>query len=142
MFNHESIKFNDFIKEFAKLFLQGDVQKEVQEKSKFIYQQHQKKIDGKYDEVEVRKMKTLIRRVEARSAAKSLGVNYDNIYHLDLPFYESGAIKKKPMGQEDIDIVKNLILQIKPDIIFAAGDLTDPHGTHRVCLQVIVEAFN
>lgn len=46
------------------------------------------------------------------------------------------------MGQEDIDIVKNLILQIKPDIIFAAGDLTDPHGTHRVCLQVIVEAFN
>lgn len=110
--------------------------------SKLIYQKHTTQLDNKYDHIEVRNIKTLVRRVEARSAAKSLGVNYDNIYHLDLPFYESGTTKKKPISQEDYDIVKFLITKIKPDIMFAAGDLTDPHGTHRICLQAILESIS
>eukprot|EP00825_Cyclidium_porcatum_P034089 TRINITY_DN3595_c0_g3_i3.p1 TRINITY_DN3595_c0_g3~~TRINITY_DN3595_c0_g3_i3.p1 ORF type:complete len:559 (-),score=102.52 TRINITY_DN3595_c0_g3_i3:73-1749(-) len=141
VYNHESIKYNDFIKEFAKTYLQGDAQKQIVEQSKKIFQQHQNPIDGKHDQPEVRTIKTLIRRVEARAAAQSLGILYDNIFHLDLPFYESGQLKKKPLSQDDIQIVKDLIIKIKPEILFAAGDLTDPHGTHRVCLQAVLGAI-
>lgn len=59
-----------------------------------------------------------------------------------MPFYETGAIKKDPMGPKDIKIVKDLILKVQPDLIYAAGDLTDPHGTHRVCLQIILAALD
>ena len=76
----------------------------------------------------------MIRRTEARSAAVFLGTKYENIYSLDLPFYETGEMKKKPLGPDDVKIVKDLILKIQPDQLYAAGDLTDPHGTHRVCL--------
>lgn len=69
------------------------------------------------------------------------GVKKSNIYSLDLPFYETGAIKKDPMGPRDIKIVKDLIIRLAPALVYAAGDLTDPHGTHRVCLQVILAAL-
>ena len=87
-----------------------------------------------YDSLDTRNIKTLIRRCEARSAAISVGVKKQDIYSLDLPFYETGKIKKDPMGPKDIQIVKDLIVKLSPDLIYAAGDLTDPHGTHRVCL--------
>jgi glucosamine-6-phosphate deaminase len=70
------------------------------------------------------------------------GVHKNQIYSLDLPFYETGAIKKNPKGPADIKIVKDLITKIHPDMIFAAGDLTDPHGTHRVCLETILAALD
>lgn len=76
------------------------------------------------------------------SAALSLGVPKENISYLLLPFYESGAIKKKGICEDDIKIVQDLIVSIRPDQIYAAGDLTDPHGTHRVCLDVILHAIN
>jgi glucosamine-6-phosphate deaminase len=59
-----------------------------------------------------------------------------------MPFYESGEIVKKPLGEEDLTIIENLINKIKPDYIYAAGDLTDPHGTHRVCLQAIMKVLD
>lgn len=79
-------------------------------------------------------MKTLVRRTEARIAANWTGVKIENTFALDLPFYESGEIVKKPLQEEDLTIIENIIHKIKPDFIYAAGDLTDPHGTHRVCL--------
>lgn len=89
------------------------------------------------DSLEVRKLKGQIRRSESLAATRYLGVADSNIHFLDLPFYETGTIKKNNLGQQDIDIVSNLITEIKPHQIYAAGDLADPHGTHKVCLDAI-----
>lgn len=70
------------------------------------------------------------------------GVKRENIRFLDLPFYDTGKSEKKPLGKEDVRIVREYIESLKPDMIFAAGDLTDPHGTHRVCLQAILRALD
>ena len=86
-------------------------------------------------------MKGAIRRSEARGAVRSFGLNDNtNAHFLNLPFYESGGIKKNPRTQADVDIIKDLILQLKPHMIFMAGDLADPHGTHRVCTEAALEA--
>jgi glucosamine-6-phosphate deaminase len=87
-------------------------------------------------------MKGAIRRSEARGAVRSFGLNDNtNVHFLNLPFYESGGIKKNPRSQADVDIVKKLMNDIQPDMIFMAGDLADPHGTHRVCTEVAMEAL-
>ena len=86
-------------------------------------------------------IKGAIRRSEARGAVRSFGLNDNtNAHFLNLPFYESGGIKKNPRSQADVDIVKKLIAEIKPDQIYMAGDLADPHGTHRVCTETVLEA--
>lgn len=85
-------------------------------------------------------MKAAIRRSEARAADRSFGVKDANIHFLNLPFYESGGIAKKPRTQVDVDIIKALIVQVHPDQIYMAGDLADPHGTHRVCTEAAMEA--
>ena len=85
-------------------------------------------------------LKGAMRRGEALGACSVFGVKEENIHFLNLPFYESGGIKKNPMGQADIEIIVNLLREIKPHQIFAAGDLADPHGTHRVCIEAILGA--
>jgi len=86
-------------------------------------------------------MKGAIRRSEARGAVRSFGLNDNtNAHFLNLPFYESGGIKKKPRTQADVDIIKDLIRSLKPHMIFMAGDLADPHGTHRVCTEAALDA--
>ena len=86
-------------------------------------------------------MKGAIRRSEARGAVRSFGLNDNtNAHFLNLPFYESGGIKMNPRTQADVDIIKDLIRQLKPHMIFMAGDLADPHGTHRVCTEAALEA--
>ena len=84
-------------------------------------------------------MKRLIRRADAKLAAVHLGVNAKNVYCLDLPFYENGKSKKNPPSQIDLDKIKDVITMKNPDYIFAAGDLTDPHGTHRICLELLLD---
>lgn len=93
------------------------------------------------DHIDVRKLKGMIRRRESLAATRFLGVSDENIHFLDLPFYETGTVKKNPLGQMDIDIVANKIAEIKPHQIYAAGDLADPHGTHKVCLDAIFAAL-
>ena len=86
-------------------------------------------------------MKGAIRRSEARGAVRSFGLNDNtNAHFLNLPFYESGGIKKNPRTQADVDIIKELIARLKPHMIFMAGDLADPHGTHRVCTEAALDA--
>ena len=88
-------------------------------------------------------MKGAIRRSEARGAVRSFGLNDNtNAHFLNLPFYESGGIKKNPRTQADVDIIKKLISDLKPHMIFMAGDLADPHGTHRVCTEAALEAMD
>ncbi len=86
-------------------------------------------------------LKGSIRKRESLGATRYLGVPDEQVHFINLPFYETGLIDKKPLSQEDIDLTKQLIEKIKPHQIYAAGDLADPHGTHRVCLDVIFEAL-
>jgi glucosamine-6-phosphate deaminase len=89
------------------------------------------------DTVEVRKLKGLIRRKESIAATRYLGVPDVNVHFLDLPFYETGKVKKGKLGKSDMKIMNDLISTIKPHQIYAAGDLADPHGTHKVCLDAL-----
>ncbi len=96
---------------------------------------------GDLDTSEIRAIKGLIRRCEAKATCRYVGIAEDNYHFLNLPFYETGAIDKKPMGEEDIQITMELLRKIKPHQIYCAGDLADPHGTHKVCLEVIFESM-
>ncbi len=87
-------------------------------------------------------LKGAIRRAEARAACRSIGLDdRTNAHFLNLPFYETGGIKKGQLSDDDIEIVKALMRQVKPHQIYAAGDLTDPHGTHRVCIEAVLRAW-
>ncbi len=99
------------------------------------------KEENQVDIQDVRKIKGLIRRMEARSALRYFGIPDSNIHFLDLPFYETGIMQKSPIGERDVRIVMDLLQQIQPHQIFAAGDLSDPHGTHRVCLDAVLLAL-
>ena len=100
------------------------------------------KVPGEPEPRALLEMKGAIRRSEARGAVRSFGLNDEtNAHFLNLPFYESGGIKKNPRTQADVDIIKQLIMDLKPHMIFMAGDLADPHGTHRVCTEAALEAI-
>ena len=97
---------------------------------------------GEPEPKELLALKAAIRRSEARGADRSFGLNDNtNVHFLNLPFYESGGVTKLPRTQADLDIIKALILKLKPDQIYMAGDLADPHGTHRVCTEAALEAI-
>ena len=97
---------------------------------------------GEPEPKELLAIKGAIRRSEARGADRSFGLNDNtNVHFLNLPFYESGGVKKLPRTQADLDIIKALIKKLRPDQIFMAGDLADPHGTHRVCTEAALEAI-
>ncbi|MEL0650731.1 glucosamine-6-phosphate deaminase [Algibacter sp. TI.3.09] len=99
-----------------------------------------KKKSSEIDSPEVRCIKGIIRKGEARATCHFIGIPDEQIHFMELPFYETGAIKKNPIGIADVKITAELIERIKPHQIFAAGDLADPHGTHKVCLDAIFEA--
>jgi len=86
-----------------------------------------------FDTEEVLNVKTLIRKTEATAAAKTVGVPEEKLHFLELPFYRTGKVSKRPIGDEDVAIIANLLREIAPGQIYVAGDLSDPHGTHRVC---------
>ncbi len=96
---------------------------------------------SKNDELTIRKIKGQIRRKESLGATRFLGLPDNQVHFLDMPFYETGTVKKNNLSDEDIEIVSNLIMKIKPHQIYAAGDLADPHGTHKVCLDAIFAAI-
>jgi len=93
------------------------------------------------DTAEIRKIKGLIRRCEARATCRYVGIDDEQIHFLDLPFYETGTIEKKPMSEEDIQITMEILQKIKPHQVYCAGDLADPHGTHKVCLDIVFESM-
>ncbi len=99
------------------------------------------KIPGGVDSSEVRTVKGIMREGEAKAVCRYVGIPDGNVNFLKLPFYETGTVKKKPMRADDVQKTVDLIKEIKPQQIFAAGDLADPHGTHKVCLDVIFAAL-
>ncbi|AMC10693.1 glucosamine-6-phosphate deaminase [Lutibacter profundi] len=106
-----------------------------------LIEQIKSKKENVIDTIEVRKLKGLIRKRESLAATRYLGVPDKNVHFLNLPFYETGGIKKNPLGKEDIKIMCKIIEDIKPHQIYAAGDLADPHGTHRVSLNALFESL-
>ena len=96
---------------------------------------------GQPDSEDVLKFKAMIRWSEAKSAAVACGCREDNLHFLDLPFYRTGMIDKNPAGPDDIRVVQDCLQRIKPHQVYVAGDLTDPHGTHRVCAWIVFQAI-
>ena len=100
------------------------------------------KVEGEPEPRALLNLKGAIRRAEAKAAVRSFGLNDEtNAHFLNLPFYETGGIKKGELGDADIEIVVKLLREVKPHQIYAAGDLTDPHGTHRVCIEAVLGAW-
>ena len=104
-------------------------------------------IDGKRkgepEPLALRQLKGSIRRGEAKAACRHMGLNdKTNVHFLNLPFYETGGVKKGLLTDADISRVVALLQELKPDQIYAAGDLSDPHGTHRTCIEAVLEAMN
>ena len=97
---------------------------------------------GDVDSADIRELKTKIRQCEARIACNYVGVKRENVHFLRLPFYETGTIKKGDLTEKDVNIVRELIESVKPHQIFVAGDLADPHGTHRVCTDAVFAAID
>jgi len=92
-------------------------------------------------EPELRRWKGLVRRHEATAAARVCGVALARLHFLDLPFYDSAVGRGRKAGAADVAILKKLLGELRPHLIYAAGDLDDPHGTHRLCLHVLREAL-
>jgi glucosamine-6-phosphate deaminase len=93
------------------------------------------------DTAQIRAIKGLIRQCEARATCRYVGIPGTNIHFQNLPFYETGTIEKNPMGEDDVRITMQLLKEIRPQQIFCAGDLADPHGTHKVCLDIVLESL-
>lgn len=100
-----------------------------------------KKKNNQMDTAQIRAIKGLIRRCEAKATCRYVGIKDENIHFQNLPFYETGAIEKNPMSEDDVRLTMQLLQEIKPHQIFCAGDLADPHGTHKVCLDVVIESL-
>lgn len=139
--DEEVIRYLSFLRNTAEhMGLQdSELHKHAVELRHFLL--HEKE-EGSIETPEVRFFKGTIRVEEARTAARYVGVEEDHVHFLNLPFYETGGIKKNPPTQADVDIVIKLLQEIKPHQIFVAGDLADPHGTHKVCLDVALAAID
>lgn len=100
-----------------------------------------RKKSNQVDTPAIRSIKGLIRRCEAKATCRYVGIKEENIHFQNLPFYETGTIEKKPMGEKDVKLTMELLRKIKPQQVYCAGDFADPHGTHIVCFNVVVEAL-
>lgn len=139
--DEEVSRFMHFINGFNQLFGEdGDeiIKKKYREIKDFLA----KKKEGDIDTQDIRTIKGLIRRGEARTACTYNQIPLDHVHFLDLPFYESGRIEKLPMGKADVEIVLKLIDDVKPHQIYVAGDLADPHGTHKKCTDAVLAAID
>ena len=139
VFDEEVVRFADFYVDLKNNY--EDLPAKTNSLYKKVLQAINDKKSGEIDNDIVQNIKSLIRRGEAKAACRYVGIPDEHVHFLDMPFYETGAIEKKPIGDADIEIITKLITSIKPDQIYAAGDLSDPHGTHRVCLDAIFKSI-
>ena len=139
VFDDAAMRHADFVAEAAgSLGLDVEKAEQVRDQlASFV----KNKEPGEVDHPRLQAIKGAIRRTEARNAAIYSGVSQDGIHFLDMPFYETGRVRKKPLSDEDVKIVVDLLRKTKPHQVYAAGDLSDPHGTHRTCLAAIIAAL-
>lgn len=139
VFDHDAARIADLAAEFNRMFGID------REKSEAVEKNVQSWLAGKNagdPDIEcVLKIKGLIRWSEAKFGAYKVGCKEEHLHFLDLPFYRTGTIAKKPIGEEDVQIIYDLLTKVEPHQVYIAGDLSDPHGTHRVCAQAIFRAL-
>lgn len=139
VFDDDALRFAEFVSEFELEF--GAVNRRSAEVHEEIRAFLRSKKPAQTDTPDVLAIKSLIRRGEARAACRFIGIPEGNIHFPDLPFYQTGQVKKKKLGKQDIMITESLLRKIRPHQVYAAGDLSDPHGTHRVCLDAVLGAL-
>jgi glucosamine-6-phosphate deaminase len=139
VFDHEVRRYVDWLQRFARDFHVGDGR--VDELSTQIERFLAEKKPGEVDIPEVQTIKRRIREAEAVSGIETFGMTRDQACFLNLPFYQTGKVRKDPIGPDDVRITLELLEQVRPELIFVAGDLSDPHGTHRMCLEAIDRAL-
>lgn len=139
--DEEVTRFMHFINGFNQLF-DSNKDEVIKNKYKEIKQFLGNKKDGDTDTRDVLTIKGLIRRGEARTACTYNNIPLDHVHFLDLPFYESGRVEKFPMTEKDVEVVRELIQRVQPHQIYVAGDLADPHGTHRKCTDAVLAAID
>ena len=139
--DEEVIRYCEYLRDVCEKYSPDSA---VKDKANEIinYLRYEKVENGEPERKDVLFMKGTIRREEARHGCRYSGVKDDHVHFLDLPFYETGLVKKNDLSEVDKDIVKALLLEIKPDQMFVAGDLADPHGTHKVCLDAVLAAID
>jgi len=140
VFDHEVRRYLDFIRRAEGVL--GIGPEELGSVSNRIETFLAAKEPGEVDIEEVLQLKRAIRESEAVSAIRTLGLVPDQARFLNLPFYRTGEVRKDPVGPEDVAIILALLEELEPEIVFAAGDMSDPHGTHRMCLEAIQQALD
>lgn len=139
VFDHDARRMADFVTEYNRLFgIEGEKATRIQNE---VCQSFARKQAGDPDIDHVLQIKGLIRRGEAKFGAFEVGCHEEHLHFLDMPFYRTGTIAKRDLGDEDVAIVRATIEKVRPDQIYLAGDLSDPHGTHRVCADAIFRAL-
>jgi glucosamine-6-phosphate deaminase len=140
--NEEVIRYCEYLRDICEKY--DPKENIIKSKAEEIinYLRFDKQENAAPEHPEVLFIKGTIRREEARNAARYSGLKDENIHFLDLPFYETGLVKKNPLSEKDVEIITKLLLEVKPDQIFVAGDLADPHGTHKVCLDAALAAID
>lgn len=132
-------RFLDFAVGFEEMFdIESKRSKQISAEAR-DYFAHKKSRQS--DTAEIRNIKGLIRRCEAKATCRYVGIGDERAHFQNLPFYETGTIEKKPMGEEDVELTMQLLREIKPHQVYCAGDLADPHGTHKVCLEIVFESL-
>lgn len=139
VFDHDALRVADFVTEYNRMFGIGEEGAAAVEAR--VNTALSGKRPGQLDTDDVLKIKALIRWSEAKAGALQVGCKEKDLHFLDLPFYRTGAVAKRPIGTEDIQIIRELIDKVRPDQIYVAGDLSDPHGTHRLCADAIFQAI-
>ena len=139
--DEEVVRFMHFINGFNQLF-DNDSNETIHSKYAEIKGFLKNKKEGDMDTRDILTIKGLIRRGEARTACTYNRIPLDHVHFLDLPFYETGRIEKNPISEVDVNIVLDLLREVKPHQIYVAGDLADPHGTHRVCTDAVLAAID
>ena len=137
----EIIRFISFVRGFQEMFDPQNrlIPEKLDEIRRFLMEE---KGENDVDTLDVRRLKGLLRRGEASAACRYMGLKPDNVHFLNLPFYETGTIKKGDLTERDIEIIKAVLADVHPHQIYVAGDLADPHGTHRVCLDAVLAAID
>jgi len=139
VFDHDVLRYAQFTKGFNDIFGLSPDKFEVIEKQ--IGKLLGDKCPGDVDSPQIQALKGLIRKTEAINAATFCGVDKNHIFFLDMPFYNTGKVQKLSLGDDDVKAVRNILETVKPEIIFAAGDMSDPHGTHRLCQEAGLKAL-
>lgn len=135
VYDDEALRYADFVSYYSS-------NKEEKELFGNLVDAVNQKKPGEIDSQQMLDIKTYIRQAEARSVSRYIGIPEENVHFLEMPFYETGRAKKNDLSDKDFEIVQDMIEKVKPHQIYAAGDLADPHGTHRICWDAIRQTLN